>query len=438
MKELFLIRDNLGNKISFYHLAVFLVSLPFYRFYSHVVLISFAIHTLIHFNKLTLKPLFTKRTLILQSVFFVTVISSIYATNKTLAFNEWWLDVTILLIPVLFCINPLDLKKYYPQLLTIFSLGCAATIVYLYVNAIITIRFYDMPLSMVFSPAFTNHNFSQPIDIHATFFSLQIAVALVFTISALIKARRLTNRIFYSLIGLILLAGIVQLSSKSVFAALFLTINIALPLFLFQGVRRVRFITITASSTIIIAGLLFSSRTFRDRYITELKEDFSSLKTNQRVEPRILRWGLAIELIEKSPVIGYGAGSEIPLLQDKYFAKKYYTSYLHHLNAHNEYISFMIKSGIWGLAVYILTLVYGFRIAIRKRDIVFFMFMMLLAVVSLSENILDVDKGVMFYSFFFPFFVFVSEQKEKLAIPFERHKNLRKAATNRMAATSLT
>lgn len=438
MKELFLTRDSLANKISFYHLAVFLVSLPFNRFYSHLVLISFAIHTLIHFNKLALNPLFTRRTLVLQSVFFVTAISTIYATNKTLAFNEWGLDITILLIPVLFCINPLDLKKYYPQLLMIFSFGCAATIVYLYVNAIITIRFYDMPLSMLFSPAFTNHNFAQPIDMHATFFSLQIAVALVFIISALIKERSTVNRIFYSLVGLILLAGIIQLSSKSVFAALLLTINIALPWLLLKGVRRVRFIAIAASSTAIIICLLFSFRTFRDRYLTELNEDFSGMKTNQRVEPRILRWELAVELIEKSPVIGYGAGSEIPLLQEKYFAKKYYTSYLHRLNAHNEYLSFMIKSGIWGLTVYILTLIYGFRIAIRKKDIVFFGFMMLLALVSLSENILDADKGVMFYSFFFPFFVFISKQKEKLAVPFERHKNLRKPATNRMAITSLT
>jgi O-antigen ligase len=437
MKELFLIRDNLANKITFYHLAVFLVSLPFYRFYSHLVLISFAIHTLIHFNKLALKPLFTRRTLVLQSVFFVTAISTIYAANKTLAFNEWGLEITILLMPLFFCINPLDLKKYCPQLLTIFSLGCAATIIYLYLNAIITLRFYNMPLSMLFSPAFTNHNFAQPIDMHATFFSLQIGLALVFIIAALIKERRLVDRVFYSLVGLILLAGIIQLSSKSVFAALFLTVNIALPLFLLQGAGRVRFIAIAGLSTMIIAGLLFSSRTFRDRYLTQLNEDFSSLKTNQRVEPRILRWGLTIELIEKSPVIGYGAGSEIPLLQDKYFAKKYYTSYLHRLNAHNEYMSFLIKSGIWGLAVYTLTLIYGFRIAIRKKDILFFAFMILLSVVSLSENILDVDKGVMFYSFFFPFFIFISEQKEKLAIPFERHKNLRKAATNRIAVTSL-
>jgi len=100
-------------------------------------------------------------------------------------------------------------------------------------------------------------------------------------------------------------------------------------------------------------------------------------------------------------------------------------------------MSFMIKSGVWGLAVYLATLIYGFRMAIRKKDVVFIGFMMLVAVVSLSENILDVDKGVMFYSFFFPFFVFMSEQKESLPIPIKRNRNLRKVATNRMADPSL-
>jgi hypothetical protein len=31
--------------------------------------------------------------------------------------------------------------------------------------------------------------------------------------------------------------------------------------------------------------------------------------------------------------------------------------------------------------------------------------MLLIAVVSLSENLLDVDKGIIFYAFFFTFFV---------------------------------
>ncbi len=436
MKELFLTRDNLANKISYYHLVLFLLSLPFDRFYSHLILISFAIHTLIHFNRLAVKPIFNRRTLMLQSVFFVTVIGTIYATNKALAFNEWGLDISIFLIPILFCLNPIDLKKYRPQMLLLFATGLAATIIYLFVNAIVTIRFYGLPLSLLFTQAFTNHNFAQPIDIHATFFSLQIAVALIYVISVLIKERQTANRIFYSIIALVLSAGIIQLSSKSVFVALVLTLVIALPYLMLQGTRRKRFILIAVPLTVFIGAGIAITPIFRDRYLTELHDDFSP-RTSQTVEPRIVRWEIAANLIGKSPFIGYGAGSEIQLLQEKYFEKKFYTSYLHRLNAHNEYMSFMIKSGIWGLAAYLATLIYGFRMAIRKKDIVFFGFMMLLTVVSLSENILDVDKGVMFYSFFFPFFVFVSDQKESLSIPIKRHKNLRKVATNRMADPSL-
>jgi len=133
------------------------------------------------------------------------------------------------------------------------------------------------------------------------------------------------------------------------------------------------------------------------------------------VEPRLERWKITANLISKSPIIGYGAGSEIQLLQQQYFAKKFYSSFLHHLNSHNEYLSFLIKSGIWGLAVYLATLVYGFKKAIRKRDVVFFSFMVLIAIVSLSENILDVDKGVIFYSFFFSF-LFLQQSRKNLSI----------------------
>jgi O-antigen ligase len=266
---------------------------------------------------------------------------------------------------------------------------------------------------------------------------MQIAVALIYVVSALMKEGKTINRIIYTIVGLILLAGIIQLSSKSVIAALFLTISVVLPIFSLQGARRIRFISVAASSAIIVFIILCNIRAFRDRYVTELKEDFSTARPNQRVESRILRWKLAVDLIKQKPIIGHSAGSEIPLLQDQYFAKKYYTSYLHRLNAHNEYMSFLIKSGIWGLAIYIIMLIYGFRLAARKKDVVFFGFMLLLAIVSLSENILDVDKGVMFYSFFFPFFVFIAEQEDKLVLPVKRHKNLRNVATNRMAATSI-
>jgi O-antigen ligase len=438
MKELLLIKDSLANRISYYHLMLFLLSLPFDRFYSHLILASFAIHTLIQINKNAIKPVFTLRTAMLLSVFLVTLISTIYTIKPRQAFTEWELDVPILLLPLLLCFNQLDLKKYKPQLLLALALGCTATILYLYADAFITIRHYGLPLSSILSPAFTNHNFSEPIDMHATFFSLQIAVALIYLLSRLVS-ERLTpiSLVIYIACSCVLAAGIIQLSSKSVFVALLIIVNIAFPYFLLQGTRRRQFIMIsTFVSCLVIIGI-FNSRTFRDRYLSELKEDLSSSFAGQTVEPRLERWKIAAKLIGQSPIIGHGAGSEIKLLEEQYFAKKFYSSYLHHLNAHNEYLSFLIKSGIWGLVVYLATLAYGFKKAIRKNDVLFFSFMILIAIVSLSENVLDVDKGVMFYSFFFSFFVFAAEQKEYINIHAKRHKYLRKGATKRAVAPSL-
>jgi len=438
MKELFLIKDNLANKISYYHMMLLLLSLPFDRFYSHLILASLAIHTTIQFRKGSVKPLFTWRTVILQSVFWVTLAGTMYTINFPQSLSEWELDIPILLMPLIFCFNPLDLKKYRQNLLIIFSLGCTATIGYLYFDALATILHYHLPLHSILSPTFTNHNFSEPIDMHATFLSLQIAIALIYILSRLVGERLSTlTTLLFLFCSIMLTAGIIQLSSKSIFAALFLVINFAIPWFLLNGKRRLWYmLTMLGLSCILLAGI-FNSRALRDRFFVELKEDLSPSFAGQTVEPRWERWKIAVKLIQKSPVIGYGTGSEIQLLQEQYFTKKFYSSYLHRLNSHNQYLSLLIKTGMWGLSIYIVTLVYGFKRAVKKRDIVFFSLMILIAVVSLSENVLDVDKGVLFYSIFLNYFVFVSEQPEKIILPAKRHKFLKKVATKQAIEPSL-
>jgi O-antigen ligase len=383
-----------------------MASLPFDRFYSHLILISLAVHTLIHWNKNSIKPIFNLRTLALQSVFYVTVLSTIYTINRAEAFNEWGKHITIFLFPLLFCLNPLDLKKYRPQLLMSFALVCTATVVYLYFDAFITMRYYRLPFKALFSGAFTNHNFSEPIDMHATFFSMQVLLSLVYMFSVLIKERAVYNKIFYLICSIILTAGLIQLSSKSIFMVLIIVINIALPYFLLQGRARLKFILVSASFSVLLAIGILSSSALRAHYITALKQDLSKTSAGAATDSRMARWNVSIGLISKTPVIGYGAGSEMGLLHEEFYNKKLYNSYLNGLNTHSQYLSFLIKSGFFGLLVYIATLAFGFEISFRQKDLLFFTFLMLIAIISLSENLLDVDKGIFYYAFFFSFFIF--------------------------------
>jgi len=386
-----------------------MASLPFNMFYSHIILISYTIHSLIHLNKNSIRSIFSFRTLALQSVFFVTVLSSIYSINPSAAFDEWGKHLTILLFPLLFCINPVDIKKYRPQLLLAFAFACTATIIYLYYDTFTTIHYYKLPFSKLFSPSFTNHNFSEPLSIHATFFSMQLVVALVYLLSLLIEKGPLHKKLPYLICSIILIAGIIQLSSKSIFITLLIAINIAIPYFLLRGKKRLRFIIISTSITVFAIVAIFNSGVFKERYVAELRNDLSKSIHGAPIDSRLSRWEVAIELIKTSPVIGYGAGSEIGLLQESFFNKKLFNSYLNRLNAHSEYLSFLLKSGIIGLLAYLSTLVFGFNIALKRKDLIFFTFMTMIAIISLSENLLDVDKGIFFYAFFFSFFAFSTE-----------------------------
>src|SRR6266496_5825468 len=121
MKELFIIKDNITNRISYYHLACFLISLPFDFFYSQLILISFAIHTIIHLKKERLHLLFGRNTLIPVSLYLLGLICICYSPDKTEGSNIAGRQSAMLFIPVLFAFNGLDLFKYKLPLLKIFA-----------------------------------------------------------------------------------------------------------------------------------------------------------------------------------------------------------------------------------------------------------------------------------------------------------------------------
>jgi len=410
MSGLFKINDTVANKISYYHILLLMATLPFDMFYSHVVLISFGLHTLINLNKKTFRPVFKLRTLVLQSVFFISLFSLLYTINTTEGFNELGKRAIVIIFPILFCLNPIDLKKYRPQLFLFFSLICTAIIIYLYVDALVTIKHFSLPFKSLFSSAFNNHNFSEPINMHATFFSMQVALALIYLLSLLVKEQVFNKKVLYTICTLILIAGLIQLSSKSVCIALALIINIVLPYFLLQGVKRRRMVWITASLSVLLLACILYSGTLRERYINQLTEDLSPAKKGEVLDSRLARWTVVIKLIGKAPLAGYGAGAEVGLLHENFFNNKLYNSFINNLNAHNQYLSMLIKSGIIGLLVYMGTLAFGINISFQQKDLLFLSFMIIIIAVSFSENYLDVDKGLFYYAFFFPVFLFSNEQ----------------------------
>jgi O-antigen ligase len=339
-------------------------------------------------------------------IYLLSVVTISYSTDKSEGVHIAGRQTAILFMPVLLVLNEINLQHYKKILLKIFAVTCVLVIVYLYADAIHTIIYFHLPLTDLFSTAFINHNFSLPISLHATYLSLYVAFSIFIFFYSLIREKAAAKKILYIAGMLILIAGLIQLTSRAVVIGFLLIITIAVPLFLLSGKKRILFSVIA----LMIAGctFYFVSRVdaFKTRYISELNNDLTKAAiNNERLEPRVTRWNLAADLIRKKPLTGYGTGSEKNLLKEQYFNNKLYISFLNEFNVHSQYLSFMLRSGIFGLLIYLIVLCYAFVQSIRKKDFLFFSFLLLIATVSVSENILDVNKGIFFYSFFLSFFL---------------------------------
>jgi O-antigen ligase len=420
MEKVFYIKDSIENRISYYHLVCFLIALPFDSVYSTIILMSFVLHTLIFFRWNQLRNI-NKAMLIMQSVFFVTLISSIYARSFTDGIHVAFKQLAILVFPFLLAVGSLDIKKYRHQLFRVLAVTSTLVVLYLYFEAMHVIFYNRLPLSSLFSWAFVNQNFSLPIGTHATYLSMLLLMSFVFFLAELLRAPK-NKPLFYLICLAILLAGIIQLSSKSVFAALIIILIIGFPWLFISKKYRYRFLVISVTLCTLVVISLLSLRIFRDRLIATFEDDLYENRSVVKINGRLDRWNIAIDLIKKNPVAGTGSGSEIPLLKQAYYNQKMYWSYLNSLNAHNQYLSFLITSGFPGLIVYLLMLFWGLRRSVQQRDILLFSFIVLITVVSFSEDLLDVNKGIFFYAFFFPILILgQSPNKQRQTFPVSHH-----------------
>lgn len=406
MKQLLFIEDSIPNKISYYHLAFFLIALPFDFFYSQLILIGFGLHTLIHAGKDDWKQVFSKPVFIITSIFLLGLLAVSYSPDKPEGFNIITRQLAILLFPVLFALSNLDMEKYRMNLFCIFGITCVATVIYLYIDAVRTIIYFHLPPSALFTTLFMNHNFSLPIGIHATYLSVYVTFSLIIFLYLAIRNENRQYKWICLLASFVLLAGMVQLSSRAVFIAFLLVINLAFPFLLFKAKKRLAFFVMAAFLSAVVMLIILSVDSFKARYLSELKTDLTSkVKIIESTEPRLARWDAILELIKKSPVIGYGTGSEKKMLKEKYFEKGLYISYLNEFNAHSEYLGILLRTGVVGLLLFLYILYFGFAVAIRNADLVFLSFMLIITAVSVSENILELNKGIFFYSFFFSLFL---------------------------------
>ncbi|HEY4287530.1 MAG TPA: O-antigen ligase family protein [Puia sp.] len=406
MKEIFYTEDTPENKISYYLLLVFLVTLPFDRVYSELSLIGLLLHTLLH-PATGRKFSFRWAGWLVTGLFFLMLISSLYTPHFSDAGRQLEKQLALLLFPLIAWYSRLDWNKVRAPLLKAFAFSCTFTVIYLYGCAFTAIHQQGLGWAALFTPDFLNHSFTAPIDLHATYFSMDVGISVIVAVGLGLKSDKILVKWGYGLMSLLLLAAILQLASRAVCLAMLVVINVLVPWLLLSGRSRRIALLVFVSMSLLSVVLVTTNKDLYTRYLVSLKQDMQDVRGNaEDPEPRMVRWGCAWELIRESPWIGYGAGAEVGRLKEKYYTRHLVLSYTHELNAHNQYLSYWLNTGIGGVLLYLCVLIAGGMVAVRRRDILLSTFIVMIVFVSFSENILDTNKGIFFFSFFFILFLY--------------------------------
>ncbi|RYY39143.1 MAG: O-antigen ligase domain-containing protein [Chitinophagaceae bacterium] len=394
--------DTTENKVTGLLLLLFAASLPFDRFYSQTLLIFLLLHTIIQLRTTRIRQLQPTELTLHAGIWLLTIAGTAFSPFAATAFPFWERQCAILLLPLCLCLLPFNLTTHRKLLMNVFVATNCFVILYLFQDALRTMLYYHQPLTSIWSAAYLSHNFAAPLALHATYLSLFCALSFCFCIQAFFeKETGNAMRTIFTLAAVVLIAGLLQLASRAVLGATALACFSLLPFCIDLRKDRIRYLLALAGVTVLSLLLLQHVPSLYQRFVLEMATDLGTQRgAGLASDPRGHRWELALQLVREAPAWGHGSGSEVPLLRERYFQNGLYDSYLNSLNAHNQYISLLIRHGVIGLLCWLATLAVLARRAYLRKDILLGCFLLLMAVSGLSENILDVNKGIFFYAFF--------------------------------------
>lgn len=155
-----------------------------------------------------------------------------------------------------------------------------------------------------------------------------------------------------------------------------------------------------STNSVLRERLIQVKESYRYRLSPERQEGYNGFTT------RLAQWESSLPIIKEAPVFGVGPGDVQDKLQEAYKKNFLKYSYRDRLNAHNQYVQTTLGLGIVGLLALLATIVLPAVLAIRRKNYLALAFLILFSACCLTESMLYVHKGIVFFSFFSSLFTF--------------------------------
>ncbi len=351
----------------------------------------------------------TKNLFVLSIPFIFSLIALSYSSDFQSGIFSLQKNLSFVVFPLIFIFNPsISDNKYYKilnvfvWLIFIISIICFSNSVRLIIEhggIIDQAKLLDREYYF-----YTNTYLSSIIGMNPIYLSMYVNLALFIQVYFFLKEppSKVKLTVFFSLVVFLFLLS--SLINVFIFVALLAYILIHHGVLKRLSKRQVLYI----SSIFLIASFILAkpilNRIQNSNYL-QYEIDQGHIGYWNGVTLRMAIWESSLEKILDNWIIGYGTGSEQKALNEAYTSKNFKIGLLLSYNPHNQWLAYCLRFGvIMTILVSFLLLYVPFKMGFRKNYL-FFLFLGIIFLNSMTEVIFSTQKGIVFFSFFYSFFL---------------------------------
>lgn len=411
---------NLFRKAYYIFFVLLACSLPIS--FEQVKLTSFVIMLIIA-NSIVLfflykndrKSLLNKTVVLFISFYLIYLLGLFRSDNIGNAFFELEKKLSLFIFPLIFYYSPKLNSKEVKNILLSFAISCILTSTYcLLVATYNLIKFNDSSL-------FFYHSLSGIVGMHSIYLSMFLCFSIaIFLYYCFVEVNIFTGwsrylvyaGVFILVITVILLSARVPIIILTIGSIIYFTIRFNKKNKLIRSVL----------ASLFIGGVIFSIVLIIPKTRERFKEginyngEYSVDKLGQGGAARPFIWLSALEIIRLNPVMGVGTGDVEAELTRVYNERQYIflTEPKMKFNAHNQFLQTAVEVGLVGLFVFVINLLFAMRFAIKKKSVLYFIFVSIFIICCLTESLIERERGIIFFAFFNSFFAFSLLEKPDL------------------------
>ena len=396
-----------NDKIAYYSLLLVVITLPIFAKLTPIAIVLFVIITIFNAIKNKQFILVNKTITFVGLAFFLThIISVLYSDNKNIAWFDIEVKLSLFIFPLVFIVKNEFIEKNKKYILIMFAISTLLASIYMLFTSFL--NYTEIGIK-----SFEYTNLSKYM--HPTYISIYISFSFFILLDYLINSNKKIENYLLIIPLLIFALMVFLLQSKAGYIAFVIAIMYYAYFFMSKSKSIILKVLVPVVIVSIVVIAYNNSYRLQDMVGVVKQIVLTGDSKNSTTGIRFEIWKATTEIISDNVMLGVGAGDIKPELNVKYNENIEYLGLAKdgNLNVHNQYLETFLGQGLIGIVLLVILLLLALIKAIKFKDKVYVVFVILILVNFFPESMLNKQAGVVFFALFF-YLLSNTQSKNKL------------------------